>query len=30
MDVLFKYKKSIIIDSPLIWYNKTGLIDWAC
>jgi hypothetical protein len=30
MDVLFKYKKSIIIDSPLIWYNKIGNADWAC
>jgi hypothetical protein len=30
MDVLFKLKKSMIIDSPLIWYNKTGDISWTC
>lgn len=30
MDVLFTFKKSMIIDSPLIWYNKINNCDWAC
>jgi len=30
MDVLFKFKKSMVINSPLIWYNKTGDISWTC
>ena len=30
MDVLFYLKKSMIINSPLIWYNKIGNSNWAC
>lgn len=30
MDSLFYLKKSIIINTPLIWYNKIGNINWAC
>jgi hypothetical protein len=30
MDVLFKFNKSMAIDSTLIWYNKTGDASWAC
>jgi hypothetical protein len=30
MDVLFTLKKSIVIDSPLIWYNKVSNASWAC
>lgn len=30
MDVLFEFNKSMVIDSPLIWYNKTGNASWAC
>jgi Glycosyl transferase family 2 len=30
MDSLFYLNKSIIINVPLIWYNKIGNIDWAC
>jgi hypothetical protein len=30
MDVLFTLKKSIVIDSPLIWYNKISNASWAC
>ena len=28
MDTLFYFKKSILIDAPLIWYNKTGNMEW--
>tara|TARA_B100000287_G_scaffold86833_1_gene79454 strand:- start:62435 stop:63184 length:750 start_codon:yes stop_codon:yes gene_type:complete len=30
MDTLFYYNKSMIIDSPLIWYNKISNMKWAC
>jgi hypothetical protein len=30
MDTLFYLNKSMIIDAPLIWYNKIGNCDWAC
>ena len=28
MDTLFYFNKSVLIDSPLIWYNKTGNMEW--
>jgi|10_taG_2_1085330.scaffolds.fasta_scaffold08661_5 hypothetical protein len=30
MDTLFYYNKSMLINVPLIWYNKTGNMNWAC
>lgn len=30
MDTLFYLKKSMIIDAPLIWYNKVGNIEFFC
>lgn len=30
MDTLFTLRKSMIINSPLIWYNKIGNANWAC
>jgi len=30
MDTLFYFNKSMIINSPLIWYNKVGNMEWAC
>lgn len=29
MDVLFRFNKSMIINAPLIWYNKINDISWA-
>jgi len=28
MDTLFYFNKSMLIDSALIWYNKTGNMEW--
>lgn len=28
MDTLFYFNKSLLIDSELIWYNKTGNMEW--
>lgn len=28
MDTLFYFNKSLLIDSKLIWYNKTGNMGW--
>ena len=28
MDTLFYFNKSLLIDSELIWYNKTGDMEW--
>jgi hypothetical protein len=30
LDVLFYFNKSMLIDSPLIWYNNINSIEWAC
>jgi hypothetical protein len=30
MDTLFYFNKSVIIDSPLIWYNRFNNMSWAC
>lgn len=30
MDTLFAFRKSMIINSPLIWYNKIGNANWVC
>jgi len=30
MDTLFYFNKSMLINSPLIWYNKIGNMNWAC
>ena len=30
MDTLFQLRKSMIINSPLIWYNKIGDVSWSC
>ena len=30
MDTLFHFNSSILIDAPLIWYNKIGNMEWFC